>query len=188
MNDSGILFFLILMDILIIYRIILAILFLKQKKYVLDEKYYISFFYLSLVGFLIAFTGKIVLGIILVCLLPIVLTLYVTLSKNRVYWLINGYNLSEATIVNYLISCDDKYQNVAYRVNHIKINKYKNEHTTKISFLNLSYDEKEKLLQNIIELIKSQKVKANKNEITKIIIYCFFLLLDLFFILLTLFN
>lgn len=188
MNDSGILFFLILMDMLIIYRIILAILFLRQKKYILDEKYYISFLYLSLVAFLIAFTSKIVLGIILVCLLPIILTLYVSLSKNRVYWLINGYNLSEATIINHLISYDNKYQNVAYRVNHIKITRYKNEYKTKLAFLNVSYDEKEELLKEIIKLIKSQKLKTNKSEITKLIIYCFFLLLDLFFVLLTLFN
>ncbi len=125
MSDESILFFTIIMSIVFLYRIILSVLFLLKKKYLLDEKFYISIFYYSLVGILVLFTNWIIAGVILCVLLPVILTLYISFAPTRIYWIVNGFNLTEGTFINELIAHDSHFENAAYRTNKIRFIKKK---------------------------------------------------------------
>lgn len=177
MNDYGILFFCILMICISLYRIIVSILLLCKKKYIIDEKYYISFFYLSLVGIIILFCNKIILGIILVAILPIILTLYVTFSKRRIYWIKNGYLLTESTFINEIVKLNKQYEDSTYRLSKIRFFNKKNEKKIKVEFENVNYEEKEQILNLIQNVCKNNCVKSNKRELTYMLLYILLVLL-----------
>lgn len=188
MTDYSILFFSILMILVFLYRIVLSILFLCKKKYLLDEKYFIALFYLSLVGTLILFTNWLVAGYILVGILPIILTLYVSLSKHRVYWIKNGYQVTESTFINAFIEYNKKYQDTVYRLDRINFSRKVKEKRSKISFSNIDYKEKENLLEITKKICKENTIKGNKRELGYIFGYLFLILLFTFFILIVLFS
>ena len=186
MEDKSILFFLILMIFVFLYRILISILFLAKKKYIIDEKYYISFFYCSLVGILVLFTNRLIVGFVLVALLPLVLFLYVAFFKNRKYWIINGYEITESCFVNEIAKHFKQYKDANDRIKHFRIYRKKEEKRTKIEFSNIDFETKEKILKIIKTICKEKTIKANKNELIKLIAYCFFLLIFGFLVLITL--
>lgn len=188
MTDRSLLFLLIIVIVLCIYRVIVSILLLTRKKYIIDEKFYIAFLYYSLVGILVFFTDWLIVGIILACILPIILTLYVAFAPSRKYWIINGNNLTESTFMNKLIEYDNKLQDVNYRKDHFRFSRKKDEKRTKIEFINYKYDEKEKLLNIVKQILKANVTKSNKKEIKILISYCILILLCSIFILITLFT
>lgn len=188
MDDKSILFFSILMIVVFLYRIFLSVLILCKKKHMIDEKYYIGLFYCSLVGILILFTNWLIVGFILVGLLPLVLTLYVSFAPTRMYWIINGYDITESTFVNKLIELDQKYQKGSYRINKVRISRKKKEYKTKIEFLNVKYDEKEELLKVIKEVLNEKVAKSNKHEWTTIILSLSMIIILSAFIIFALFT
>ena len=117
MDDKSILFFCIVMIIMFAYRILLSIRLLSKKRFIIDEKYYVAFFYTSLVGILVLLTDWLVVGVIMFLLVPLITTIYVSLAKTRVYWIVNGYELTESTFVNNLISFF--IRNIIYTCNFI---------------------------------------------------------------------
>ena len=186
MEDRAILFFSIIMIIICLYRIILSILLLSKKIYIIDEKYYISFFYYSLVGILILFTDWLIVGIILFAMLPVILFLYVAFFKNRKYWIINGYDITESSFINKIVETYPEYADSGERMKQFRIYRKKEEKKTKIEFSNIDYDKKENILKIIKQICKEKTDKANKNEIIFILIYSFMILVFTFFILVTL--
>ncbi len=187
MNDYSILFFSISMIIVFLYRIIFGIFLLCKKKYIIDEKYYIMVFYCSLVAILVLFTNWWIAGLILYALLPFVLLLYVSFAPTRKYWLVNGYELSEATFLNQLIIDNPKLKDTTYRVNHFQIIKKKSEHKTKIEFKKISFEEKEKILNGLIQVCKERVKKSNKHELITIFLYLILILILIIIIILTIF-
>ena len=177
MDDISILFFCIVMIIMFAYRILLSIRLLSKKRFIIDEKYYVAFLYTSLVGILVLFTDWLIVGCILFLLVPLVTTLYVTFAKSRVYWIVNGYELTESTFVNKLISYDEKFNDVAYRLSKIKL-----------EFSNVEYQEKEDLLKLVINLCKEKCKVSNKVEVKSIIINSIFILIMVLFIFFALFT
>lgn len=188
MDDKSILFFSISMILIFFYRIVLSIQLLSKKKHLIDEKYYIAMFYSSLVGVLVLFTDWLIVGIILFLLLPIVLTLYVSFAPTRKYWIINGYEITESTFVNSLIQYDEKFADSKYRISKVKISRKIKEKMTRLDFLNLKYEEKEKLLKLIIDICDKNCKKSNKKEIGSIVFNSFFILVLLLFIVFVLFT
>lgn len=186
MTDRAILFFSIVMILVFFYRIILSILLLNKKKYLVDEKFYISVFYCSLVSILVLFTDWLIVGIILVALLPIILTFYVSLAPSRKYWIINGWELTESAFINDLIELHPEFEKASYRINHFKISRKIKEKKTKLEFLKMDYKEKECLLKDVLEICKKKVVKANKKELTTILIYSLFIFAFLWIIIFTL--
>ena len=149
---------------------------------------YLSFCYTSLVGILVLFTDWLIVGFILFLLVPLVTTLYVTFAKSRVYWIVNGYELTESTFVNKLISYDEKFNDVAYRLSKIKFNKKKSETKIKLEFSNVEYQEKEELLKLVVNLCKEKCKVSNKVEVKSIIINSIFILIMVLFIFFALFT
>ena len=188
MDDKSIIFFSIVMIIVFFYRIFLSILLLFKKKNMIDEKYYIMVFYCSLVSILVLLTNLLVLGTILIAILPIILILYISLFKSRVYWIINGYQLSESTFVNQLVLLDERYANPSYRISRVKISRKIKEEKTKLEFTNISFEEKEKILKLFNQLINESTFKANKSEWKTIIIYSIMIFVLLCFIIFALFT
>lgn len=187
MDDKSILFFCIVIIAVFIYRIILSILLLSKKKNMIDEKFYIALLYVSLVGILVLFTNWLIVGFILILILPIVLTLYISFSPTRIYWIINGFNISESTFVNKLVQTDDKYKKTSYRVNKVRLTKKKKENKIKLEFLNVKYQEKEELLKIINNTINENTNKSNKKElfsllgsILLILAFCIIIIIVLF--------
>lgn len=172
MDDRSVLFFCIVMILVCLYRLLLSVLLLNKKIYMIDEKFYISLFYCSLVSTLVLFTNWIIVGCVLIGILPIILTLYVSLAPSRMYWIINGYDITESTFINEFIKYDENYANGAYRINKVKISRKTRENITKLEFLDLKYDEKEKLLHVVKNILKSKVEKSNKKEIISLIGYC----------------
>ena len=188
MTDKSILFFCIVMIVVFLYRIILSVLLLNKKINLIDEKFYIGLFYCSLVSIVVLFTQWFVLGYVLLGLLPVILTLYVTIATSRIYWVINGYDITESTFVNKFIEYDSKYQNPAYRVNKVRIYRKPKENKTKIEFSSLKYEEKEALLNIIKQILKDRNVGANKKEWLSIIGSSFMVLLLFMFVVFVLFT
>ena len=188
MDDKSILFFCITMSVLFLYRIILSVLFLAKKKFILDEKYYIMIFYCSLVSSFVLFSNFIIVGFILLALTPIILTLYVSLAPTRKYWIINGYTMTESTIVNKLILLDEKYKTLSYRAERVKISKRKSESKTMLEFIKLNFEEKEHLLKVINTLCKENTAKSNKVEIKTILINLVMIVILQIFVIFTLFT
>ena len=171
MDDKAVLFFCIVMSLICLYRILLSILLLVKKLYMIDEKFYISLFYCSLVSVLVLFTNWIIVGCVLIAILPIILMLYVSLAPSRMYWIVNGYEITESTFVNELIKYNSSYSNGAYRVNKVKISRKTKENITKLEFLDLKYEEKETILKIIKNILVEKTGKSNKREIASIIGY-----------------
>ena len=169
MDDKSILFFSISMIIIFSYRIVLSVLLLARKKYMIDEKYYIAVLYSSLVGTLVLFTDWLIVGIVLFLLLPVVLTLYVSLAPTRMYWIINGHKITESTFVNELIRFDQRYENSEFRINRVRFSRKIKEDKTRLDFLNLKFEEKEALLKLITNICKSHCNKSNKKRLDFII-------------------
>lgn len=188
MSDQAILFFTILMSLIFVYRIVLSVLFLSKKKYLLDEKFYITIFYSSLVGILVLFTDWFIAGYILMGILPFVLTLYISLSPKRIYWIVNGFSLTEATFVNEIIKEIPNYENSVYRLDKIHFIKKKSESKIKIEFTHMQYEEKERILKIIKNVLKEKTKKSNKREISTILLYFLLTLFMIFLIILTLFT
>lgn len=188
MDDKSIIFFCIVMIIMFAYRILLSIRLLSKKRFIIDEKYYVAFLYTSLVGILVLFTDWLIVGFILFLLVPLVTTLYVTFAKSRIYWIVNGYELTESTFVNKLISYDEKFNDVAYRLSKIKFNKKKSETKIKLEFSNVEYQEKEELLKLVVNLCKEKCKVSNKVEVKSIIINSIFILIMVLFIFFALFT
>ena len=188
MDDKSILFFCIVMIIMFSYRILLSIRLLSKKRFIIDEKYYVAFLYTSLVGILVLLTDWLVVGVIMFLLVPLITTIYVSLAKTRVYWIVNGYELTESTFVNNLISYDERFKDASYRLNKIRFNKKKSESKIKLEFVKVDFQEKENLLKLVIDLCKERCKKANKVEVNSIIINSIFILIMLVFIAFTLFT
>ncbi len=188
MNDESILFYCIVMIVVFLFRIFLSILFLTKKKYLLDEKYYIMFFYCSLVCVVVLLTNSLITGYILLALLPIILLLYVTFAPSRVYWIINGWEITESAFINQLIQEDGAYQKASYRMSRFKIYRKTKEKRTKIAFSKLKYDEKEKILNLILRICKENVKKANKHEWVNICLSLLFILMFSSFIIFALFT
>ena len=165
MTDRSLLFLLIVLMVVCLYRMLQSVLLLNKKINIIDEQFYIVFFYLSTVGAVVFFSDLIILGIILVACLPIILTIYLIFVPTRKYWIINGYELSESYFVNYMIEHDSHLADNDYRKSHVMLSKKKDEKKIKIDFKNIKYDEKEKILKIIKESLKQENVKVNKKEI-----------------------
>lgn len=188
MSDKSILFFCIVMIVVFVYRIVLSALLLKKKTCLMDEKFYIGLFYCSLVSILVLFTEWMVVGYVLIGILPIILTLYVTFAPNRVYWIINGHEITESTFVNKFIEYDEKYADSAYRVSKVRIFRKTKESKTKIEFSSLKFDEKEALLNIVKSTIKEKELDANKREWISIVGCLLMILMLSFFIIIALFT
>lgn len=188
MDDKSILFFCITMSVVFLYRIFLSVLFLSKKKHILDEKYFVMVFYCSIVSAFVLFSNFLIVGYILLALTPIILTLYVSLAPTRKYWIINGYLMSESTIVNKLIALDKNYEKLSYRAERIKITKRKSESKTMLEFIKLSFEEKEKLLKMVKNLCKENTKKSNKVEIKTILINVLMILILQLFVIFALFT
>lgn len=188
MRDESILFYSIVMILVFLYRIFLSILFLIKKKYLLDEKYYIMVFYCSLISIIVLFTNSLIAGFILIAFLPIILILYVSLAPSRIYWIINGWEITESTFINQLIKEEEVYQNSAFRIQHFKMYRKTKEKRTKVEFLKLKYEEKEKLLQFITNICQKNVKKANKHEWLTILLNFLLILMLLSFIIFALFT
>ena len=188
MSDKSILFFCIVMIVVFAYRIVLSVLLLKKKMYLMDEKFYIGLFYCSLVSILVLFTEWMIVGYVLIGVLPIILTLYVTFAPSRIYWIINGHEITESTFVNKFIEHDEKYADSAYRVSKVRIFRKTKESKTKLEFSLLKFDEKEVLLNIIKNTIKEKGVEANKREWISIIGCVIMILMLSFFIIIALFT
>lgn len=186
MDDKSILFFCIVMIIMFAYRILLSIRLLSKKRFIIDEKYYVAFFYTSLVGILVLLTNWLVVGVIMFLLVPLITTIYVSLAKTRVYWIVNGYELTESTFVNNLIAYDERFKDVSYRLNKIRFNKKKSESKIKLEFVKVDFQEKENLLKVVNDLCKERCKISNKVEVNSIIINSIFILIMLVFIAFTL--
>lgn len=187
MSDYSILFLLITMMLAFSYRVILSILLLTLKKYYIDEKYYISVFYCSLVGILVLFTDWLIVGIVLLILLPVILMFYVSLAPSRKYWLINGYELSEATFLNEMFKDDNKLEKASYRINHFKMIKKPSEKKIQIEFLKLTYQEKESLLASLLKVCKEKVKHSNKHEVVSLVCYLVVIFILLILMMLVLF-
>ena len=188
MDDKSILFFCIVMIIMFSYRILLSIRLLSKKRFIIDEKYYVAFLYTSLVGSLVLFTNWLVVGVILFLLLPLVTTLYVSFAKTRVYWIVNGYELTESTFVNSLIAYKNEFKDASYRLNKIRFNKRKSESKIKLEFVNVAFEEKEELLKLVTFLCKEKTTSSNKVEVKSIIFNAIFILIMIIFVLFALFT
>ena len=186
MDDKSILFFCIVMIIMFSYRILLSIRLLSKKRFIIDEKYYVAFLYTSLVGILVLLTNWLVVGVIMFLLVPLITTIYVSLAKTRVYWIVNGYELTESTFVNNLISYDERFKDASYRLNKIRFNKKKSESKIKLEFVKVDFQEKENLLKVVNDLCKERCKISNKVEVNSIIINSIFILIMLIFIAFTL--
>lgn len=188
MDDKSILFFCIVMILVFSYRIILSVLLLTKKAYMIDEKFYIGLFYCSLVSILVMFTNWLIVGIVLVCILPIILTLYVSFAPSRMYWIINGYDITSSTFINEFIKYDSKYEDSAYRIEKVKISRKTKEYKTKIEFLTGKYEEKEALLKIVKTILKEKVNKANKNEALGLIAYSLLVFVLLIVVMIVLFT
>ena len=156
MDDRAIIFFSIVMILVFLYRVILSALLLRKKRHMIDEKFYIGLFYCSLVSILVLFTNWLIVGIVLIAILPIVLTLYVSFAPTRMYWIINGYDITESTFVNKLIEYDEQLKKTSYRINKVRISRKTKEKKTKIEFLNVKFEEKEQLLKIFKEILNEK--------------------------------
>ena len=174
--------------VIFLYRIILSIFLLCKKKYIIDERFYISFFYLSLVGVLVFFTDWLIVGIILVVILPIILTLYVAIAPTRMYWIINGVELTESTYMNKLIEKDSNLLDKNYLQQHFRFSKKKSEKRIKIEFLNMKYEKKESMLKIIVDTIKEHDVKTNKKELIWLLVNIGLILILVILMLIVLFT
>lgn len=188
MDDRAIIFFSIVMIMVFVYRIVLSVLLLKRKRHIIDEKFYIGLFYCSVVSILVLFTNWLIVGGILIIILPVILTLYVSFAPTRMYWIINGYDITESTFVNKLIEHDEKLKETAYRINKVKISRKTKEKKTKVEFSNVKYEEKEKMLKIFLEILNDRVKKSNKKELWSLIGSGFMVLLMLSFIFFALFT
>ena len=188
MDDRAIIFFSIVMIMVFIYRIILSVLLLKRKRHIIDEKFYIGLFYCSLVSILVLFTNWFIVGGILIVILPIILTLYVSFAPTRMYWIINGYDITESTFVNKLIEYDEKLKQTSYRINKVKISRKVKETKTKIEFLNVKFEEKEAMLKIFLDILNDKVKKSNKKEVWSLIGSSLMVVLMLSFIFFALFT
>lgn len=188
MDDRAIIFFSIVMILVFLYRVILSALLLRKKRHMIDEKFYIGLFYCSLVSILVLFTNWLIVGIVLIAILPIVLTLYVSFAPTRMYWIINGYDITESTFVNKLIEYDEQLKKTSYRINKVRISRKTKEKKTKIEFLNVKFEEKEQLLKIFKEILNEKVEKSNKKEWWNIIGCSLMILLLSSFIIFALFT
>lgn len=187
MTDRSLLFLLIVLMVVCLYRMLQSVLLLSKKINIIDEQFYIVFFYLSTVGAITFFTDLIILGIVLVCLLPIALLIYLSFVPTRKYWIINGYELSESYFINYLIEHDNKLADSEYRTSRLALSKKKDEKKIKIDFKKIKYEEKEDILKLIKQALKSDQVKVNKKEIWILSVLSFVLLILIFLMLVVLY-
>ncbi len=168
--DKELLFFFISIFTLVTYRMILSILFLKKKLFLMDEKFYVGLFYISLVDILVIIFKNITIGIILVILLPFALALYVAFSKSRIYWIINGYEISPATFNNSFKEINSKYEDLKYTYQNVRFLLKKDEKKTKVVIDCKEFYEKEAIVGRINYICKNKIEKANKREIVPLII------------------
>lgn len=171
--DKELLFFFISIFTLATYRMILSICLLKRKIFLMDEKFYVGLFYISLVDILVILLKNITVGIILVLLLPFVLTIYIAFSKSRVYWIINGYNISPSTFNNSFKEINSKYEDLKYTYQNVRFLLKKDEKKTKIVIECKDFKEKEAIKNKIIVICKENCKETNKIELIPLIISIF---------------
>ena len=185
--DNELLFFFISILTVFLYRIVLSILLLSRKIYLIDEKFYVALLYVSIVDIIVLAARSIITGFILIALTPIVLTLFVAFCPIRVFWIINGVELSQATFYNSLRELDEKYDDLTVLSSKIRFLKKKGEKRTLLVFRNVDYNEQQLLLNKVKSICIDECKKSNKREVLSLIIYLLLVLLALLGIVLVLF-
>ena len=154
-----------ILSFLFLYRTIISLLIVINKKFIIDEQQYIYLIYLSTLCLIVAISKNIIVGIVGICLTPIVLIIYFLVIKKRIYWIVNGTHTNLATYGNALIQYDAKYKDSHYMKEHLSMRKV--ESKIKITFENINLQEKE----NIVKLFKLVAKQHAKKWNTKQFIY-----------------
>ena len=148
---------------LFLYRSIYSLLILCHKIQVIDEQNYIYLFYISCVCAVVAFTKNITIGIVGLCLTPVVLIIYFMTIRRRIYWIVAGTNTNVSRYGNALIEYDEKYKDGYYTKNHITVKRV--ESKIQVIFEDLPYEEKEKILKIFKGIAKENDTKFNGKQL-----------------------